>query len=83
MDDVGDAVLDDHALERREVGDVAAHVGHGAGLVVVERERDPVPVVADVERDDRVPALEQAAHRPHADGAQRARDQDPAHGRER
>ena len=78
MDDVRDLAFVDDALERRQVGDVALHMDDGGGLIIVERERHAVPIVADVERDDGVAALEQASDRPDADGAERSRDEEPA-----
>jgi hypothetical protein len=81
VDHVRDRVLVERPLDGVEVGDVAAHAGDGASLAWLERERQARRLLADVEADDLVPAVEQRAHGPDADRAERAGDEVTAHRR--
>jgi hypothetical protein len=71
-------VLVDDALDGAEVGHVGPHADQRGGLLLGQRDRQAVPVVPGVEGDDLVPALEEAAGRPDADGAQRSSYEDAA-----
>ena len=78
------AVLVERALERVEVGDVAAHAGERGERVVVEHQPQAVVVVGGVERDDRPALARQLRDHPRADAPVRARHQEPLvarHGR--
>ncbi len=82
MDDVRDAVLVEHALERREVRDVAGDERHALPLAGIEDLGEPTVVAAEVEADDRRPFADQLPDGPRADAAQRARDEEPLLGHE-
>ena len=72
MDDAGDVVLVHHALEVREVGDVAVHARERRELLVAEREPQPVIAAPEVVGHDVLAAVEQRAHGPRAEGAEGA-----------
>ena len=76
MDDVRDAALVEHPLERLEVGDVAPHAVQRGELVVREQQPQAVVVVGRVEGDDARPLAHQLRDRPRADAPARARHQE-------
>ena len=64
-------------LDRRQVGDVAGHEGDGRKLVRGHDQPQATRIAAHVEGDDLPPLADQAADRPGADAAERARDEEP------
>ena len=65
---------DEQALERREVGDVAAHELHGGQLFAAHDELRAPPVGLQVQSDDPMTLAHELATAPRADAAERARD---------
>jgi hypothetical protein len=79
VDDVRDGVLVEHLLDRVEVSDVAAHPPEPFDLVLRQGEAEARRLLADVEGDHLVLAIEQRADGPDADRAVGAGDEIAAH----
>ncbi len=77
---MGDPVLVDRPLERREVGDVALDPGDPGERVVVEQQAEAVEVVGRVERDDARALPHELRDGPRADAAVGAGDEVAMHG---
>ncbi len=75
MNDPGDLVLVERALERLEVGDVAAHEVDPVG-VGAEHELEPRAIVPEVEADDARAVVEGGTRDPGAEAAEDAGDEE-------
>ena len=80
MDDVRDVVLVERGADGGELGDVAADEGNPGELVARHDEAEAFRVAGEVERDDRDALANEPAHRPRADAAKRAGDEEPLAG---
>jgi hypothetical protein len=76
MDHACDRILVEDALEGAQVRDVDLDVSDQRLLVVAEGDGQAMTRTTEIQSDDLVAAFEQAAHRPDADRAERAGDQD-------
>jgi hypothetical protein len=79
VDDVRDRVLVERPLDGVEVADVAAHARDPLHLLGLECDRQPRRLLADVEADHLVTAVEQRANGPDADRPVGAGDEVAAH----
>ena len=77
VDHVRDLVLRERPLELLQVGDVAADEGDLLDLVGRRDQLEPVPVVAEVVRDDGDALADEQRRRPGPDAAERAGDEEP------